>query len=405
MNKVDQDLIEYVDKNKREVISLVKKLVSIPSVNIPGEESGKQLEIGNFLYEKFHEIGLINVRYQDVYPGAKNILGEASASSEKVGIVFVGHTDTVDVKNMTINPFGGSILNGKIYGRGTADMKAGLASAIIAVKAILDLNINLSKRILLAAVVDEEGLGRGINKLISEDGKAEYGIVGEPTCYGGSLKIAIAHKGRVELEVTTRGKASHGCAPKLGINAISKMCDVIKAIEKDLPKKLSARSHPLLGTGTFNIGVICGGSQSNIVPDICKIKIDRRILPGENFADAQNEIENILEQLRKEDPKLNVFVEVTKDTIARCSQPMEISPSEEIVKAARLAVKHVTGARALIWGSPGYTDASPMVNKKKIPTIVLGPGRVGHTADEHVHINEVIDCTKAYSLIMKSICM
>jgi len=404
MNRDDQDLIEYIDKRKREIINLVKRLVSIPSVNIPGEESGNQLEIGNFLYEKFHEIGLTNIRYQDVYPGAKNVLGENPASSRKIGIVFVGHTDTVDVKNMTINPFGGLILNGNIYGRGAADMKAGLASAIIAVKAILDLNLTLSKRILLAAVVDEEGLGRGVAKLISEDIKAEYGIVGEPTCYGGSLKIAIAHKGRAELEVTVRGKASHGCAPELGINAISKMCGVIKAIEKDFPQKLGTRSHPLLGTGTFNIGVICGGTQSNIVPDICKIKIDRRMLPGENLADARNEIENILEQIREKDPELNVSVEVTKDTITRYSQPMEILPNEEIVNAARLAVEHVTGARALIWGSPGYTDASPMVNKAKIPTIVLGPGRVGHTADEHVNINEVINCTKVYSLIMRSIC-
>ena len=404
MDNEDQKLIDYIDNNKEEICTLVRKLVSIPSVNIPGEKVGKQLEIGNYFYKKFQEIGLDNIHFQDVYPGARNVLGETPASSRKIGIIFNGHTDTVHIENMTIDPFGGSVLDGKIYGRGTADMKSGLAAAIIAVKAILDLNITLSKRILLTAVVDEESSGRGINKLISENIKAEYGIVGEPTCYGGSLKIAITHKGRAELEVTVKGKASHGCAPELGINAISKMCDVIQAIEKELPKKLSINSHPLLGTATINVGVINGGTQSNIVPDTCKIKIDRRILPGENFEDVQTEIEDILKKLRRKDPELNASVRITKGTIDRCSQPMEISPDEKIVKAAISAVEQIIGTPAIIWGSPGYTDASPLVNKAKIPTIVLGPGRVGHTQDEHVHIEEVVNCAKVYALIMKSIC-
>jgi acetylornithine deacetylase/succinyl-diaminopimelate desuccinylase-like protein len=182
------------------------------------------------------------------------------------------------------------------------------------------------------------------------------------------------------------------------------MCDVIQAIEKELPKKLSINSHPLLGTATINVGVINGGTQSNIVPDTCKIKIDRRILPGENFEDVQTEIENILKKLRRKDPELNASVKITKGTIDRCSQPMEISSDEKIVKAAISAVEHIIGTPAIIWGSPGYTDASPLVNKAKIPTIVLGPGRVGHTQDEHVHIYEVVNCAKVYALIMKSIC-
>ena len=404
MDKEDQKLIDYIDNNKEEICTLVRKLVSISSINIPGEKEGQQLEIGNFIYKKFQEIGLNNVRFQDVYPGAKNVLGETLASSKKTGIIFNGHMDTVNVNNMKIDPFRGSVIDGKIYGRGTADMKSGLAAAIFAVKAILDLNINLSKGIFLTAVVDEESSGRGINKLISEGIQAEYGIVGEPTCYGGRLKIAIAHKGRAEMEVTVKGKASHGCAPELGINAISRMCEVIQAIEKELPKKLSLNSHPLLGTGTINVGVINGGTQSNIVPDTCTIKIDRRILPGEDLEDVQNEIEDILEKLRKKDSKLNVSVKPTKNSLLRRAQPMEISPDEKIAKMASLAIEQVTGAPGLIWGSPGYTDASPMVNKAKIPTIVLGPGRVGHTQDEHVHIDEVITCTKVYALIMKSIC-
>jgi len=404
MDKEDQKLINYVDNNKEELCALVRKLVSIPSINIPGERVGKQLEVGNFLYKKFREMGLNNVHFQDVYPGARNILGETPASSKEIGIVFNGHTDTVHIKNMTIDPFAGSILNGKIYGRGTADMKAGLAAAIIAVKAFLDLNTNPSKRILLAAVVDEEGLGRGTNKLISEGVKAKYGIVGEPTCFGGRLKIAIAHKGRAELEVTVKGKASHGCEPALGLNAISKMSDVIKAIEGKLSPKLNTKSHPLLGVPTVNIGVIQGGTQANIVPDRCKIKIDRRTLPGETLASILSEIEDVLEQLRGKDPDLNVSVKVAKSTLKRKSEPMETSPDEKIVKVAKWAVECVSGVSAGIWGSPGYTDASPMVNKARIPTIVLGPGRVGHTPDEHVHIAEVVDCAKVYALIIKSIC-
>jgi len=403
MNEDDQKLISYIDNKKEEICVLIKELVSIPSVNIPGEKIGKQLEIGSYLYKKFQDIGLINIHFQDVYPGARNVLGETSALSSKIGIIFNGHTDTVHVKNMNINPFRCSVVDGKIYGRGTADMKSGLAAAIIAVKAILDLNLPLSKRILLTAVVDEEGLGRGIDQLISEGIKAECGIVGEPTCYGGNLKVAIAHKGRAELEVIVKGKASHGCEPSSGINAISKMCTVIQAIEKDLPKKLSMNFHSLLGTGTINIGVINGGTQSNIVPDICRIKIDRRTLPGENFTEVQNEIENILKKLKEKDPELNVSVKLTKNTITRWSEPMEISPDEKIVKTARVAIQNITGT-PVIWGSPGYTDASPLVNKAKIPTIVLGPGRIGHTQDEHVHIEEVIHCTKIYALIMRSIC-
>lgn len=404
IDKEEQKLIDYIDHNKEELCSLVRELVSIPSVNIPGEEEGKQLEIGNFIYKKFKEIGLSNVCFQDVYPGAKNVLGETLASSEKIGIVFNGHMDTVNVENMIIEPFETSTVDGKIYGRGTADMKSGLAAAIMATKAILALDINLKKRILLTAVVDEEGLGRGINQLISEGLEAEYGIVGEPTCYGGNLKIAIAHKGVVRLEVTVKGKASHGCEPNLGINAISKMCKVIQAIETELPKKLEKNYHHLLGKGTINIGTIHGGTQPNIIPDICKIKIDRRILPGEDLEYVKNEIEEIIECIRKKDTELNVSVEIAPDTIKRSSQPMEISSKEKIVETAVSVIERVTGIPGLLWGSPGYTDASPMVNRLKIPTIVLGPGRVGHTQDEHVHINEVVHCTKIYALIMRSIC-
>ena len=377
-----------------EIIELTRQLIRIPSENPPGGEG----EIAEFIAEKLKDLGL-TVRVYEFKPGRPSVVGLLSGVKEKPTLMFNGHMDTVPVGDKdlwSVEPFEGVLRDGRIYGRGAADMKGALAAMIASVKAIVESEVNLRGRLILTFVADEEVTGYGTRDLIRRGYRADFAIVGEPS----ELNVQTAHKGLLWLKVVIRGKAAHASIPHQGVNAIYRMADFCLALEK-MNSLLAEKKHALLGPPTINVGTIKGGIKTNIVPDYCEITIDRRLIPGEKPVDVKREIEETLESLGGKTSKLQTQVEVIN-----VAEPSETAQDELIVQVARKAVREVIGRDPGVTGFTATCDMRFLVNEAGIPTIILGPGslRQAHVIDEYVEVEQVINAAKIYtSIILKTL--
>ena len=226
-------------------------------------------------------------------------------------------------------------------------------------------------------------------RYIDSDAEATAAVVGEPT----DLRLVIAHKGCVRGEIRTTGKAAHSAEPHLGVNAIDAMADVLVGL-RELPETLGRQSHPLLGSPTFSVGLIEGGTGVNVVPAACAITYDRRILPGEQPDAALAEIDAVLAgvQTRREDATIE------RQAPYLVSDSLDTDPDEPLVVAGSAACEAAGVDPALI-GVPYGTDASKLQTRRGIPAVVLGPGSIAHAhgADEFVPIDELRRAAEIYA--------
>lgn len=380
--------------NRKEVIQVLSDMVSINSVNsalmpdAPGEA-----KVAEYIAQFFTSLN-IKHHYQEVYPGRSNIIGTIPGKDPKKHLVFESHMDVVSTKGMTIPPFQPKIDGNRMYGRGTCDTKSSMAGMLCAIKAILETGEQPSCTVTIVGAVDEEHLYRGVVKLVDANMGFTAGVVGEPT----ELNIVRAHKGCVRWRIIVTGRAAHTSKPQLGVNAIVKMGNVIRAIEERLQPQYKAKTHPLVGNPTLTISMIQGGTQVNFVPDECSITLDRRVIPGEDKDTVWKEFDSILDFVRKQDPDLKVHMEEPY----AADWAMETEEHENIVqvgfKSAQDTLKSLR-----ITGVPYGTDASKLV-RSGVPCIVLGPGSIdqAHTADEWVDLDQVVLCTEIYARIMMS---
>jgi len=384
MLKIDRD----------DVTRLLKKLIEIESVN-PSVEGGiGEVEISNFIAGHLKSIGM-EVYTQDVVDDRFNVIGILRGEGGGRNLMMNGHTDTVGVKGMTIDPFKPFIENDNMHGRGACDMKGPLAGMITAVKALVNSGIKLDGDLLISAVVDEEYESIGTEKLIQEY-RSDAVIVEEPT----NFQIGISHKGFVWLEIETLGKAAHGSVPEKGIDAIAKMAKIISRIPS-LEKAYAKKKHDLVGVPKIHTSMIEGGSEWSIVPDFCRLKLERRTIPGETSSIVIDEFNQILKELSAEDPLFSAKVKKIFE-----GQPMEIASDEAIVTNLRLAVQEIRRTEPRILGEPYWTDASIFVNNASIPACLFGPGDIGlaHSADEFIKIGDVVDSAKIYALTAQTFC-
>jgi len=237
-----------------------------------------------------------------------------------------------------------------------------------------------------AAVTDEEYAFGGVRKL-REGLKAEAAVVAEPT----SLRAVIAHKGVLRWGIVARGKAAHSSKPHLGVNAISHMARIVLALEND-QAYLAARSHPLLGARTCNVGVIAGGVQVNFVPDSCRIELDRRMLPGETFPEVLAHYQSLIDGVKCEVPELDVTMEVPRMQ----DEALETSPDSAAARCAQ-AVLQDLGLNPELCGVPYGSDASKLASIG-IPSLVFGPGSIdqAHAAVEYVELAQVERAAEFY---------
>jgi acetylornithine deacetylase/succinyl-diaminopimelate desuccinylase family protein len=375
---------------KKELVDLTIQLVQIPTENPPGNEKRAAQFLKPFLSKMGFKIKTI------LSPkGRWNLLAEKRWGKGGRRLIFNGHLDVVPAGNpcqWKYPPFQGKLRKGKIYGRGSSDMKSGIASFIHALSTIERSKIPLHQgAVLLHLVSDEESHGhQGMGFLTQREGiRGDAALVGEPT----DLQPVIAQKGALWLRILTIGKSAHGSRPHLGVNAIEKMTKLIERL-RILPLE---KEHPLLGKPTLNIGTIQGGTKVNVVPEGCEIEVDRRMLPGEKKDEVLGEIKKMLYGLQSQDP----FFQYRMEEID-FAEPSEVDPDEEIVTIGVEAIENVTGRRPMLRGFSGFTDSRFYVNQCHIPTLIFGPGGVdqSHTTDESVEVDALVHAAHIYAMIL-----
>ncbi len=360
-------------------IQLLRDLIAIDSVNpslVPGARGESEIAraVGQML-----RTGGIDVEVQEVAPGRMNVIGVLEGSRQGRSLMLCGHMDTVGVMGYSL-PFDPVRSGGRIYGRGSQDMKGGLAAMIAAVLHIAKNGLKAG-RVILAAVIDEEYGSIGADALVTQ-WKADAAVVGEPT----DMKIAVGHKGFEWVEITTEGVAAHGSRPLEGRDAIMRMGRILSRLEK-LDQALQHRHpHPILGTASLHASLIHGGRELSTYPDTCSLQVERRTITDEPEGRSVKEVEAILSDLVKEDPEFKasarfVFGRPPYETPSGHQLPQLIEES-----LARQGKKTERG------GVTFWTDAA-VLGKAGIPSVVFGPGGAGlHSIREYVLEADVLTC-------------
>ena len=360
-------------------LDLLRELVSIDSVNpslVPG--AAGETAIAHAVAAHMTRIGL-DVEVQGVLPGRPNVVGILDTGVPGPSLMFCGHVDTVGVDGMTA-PFDPVERDGNLYGRGSQDMKGGVAAMIDAAR-VLAGDRPRRGRLIIAAVIDEEYASLGADALVTA-WSADAAVVTEPT----DLHIGVGHKGFAWMEVETRGRAAHGSRPRDGRDAILRMGRVLAALEQ-VDRELQARApHPIMGTASLHASIITGGRELSSYPDCCRLQMERRTVAGESAEHALLEIRSILDTLGFADPE---FEGDARLTFAR--PPYEIPPSHPLPGAlARVAAS--LGHASEPVGMSFWTDAA-ILGGAGIPTVLFGPGGAGlHSVQEYVRMADVLTC-------------
>lgn len=394
-----KDLVEKVLNNIRveNLVDLVRDLVRIPGHRELPEKEGN---IAKYIRNWFKEAGL-SVRTRDVLPNRPNVIALIKGSGNGYSLMYNGHMDTVPAYGWVEEPgpFSGEVMEGKIYGRGSCDVKGAIASAMVAMEAIQRSEIELKGDLIFTGVVGEEGEGSiGTKENVQSESIPDMAVVCEPT----DLNIFIGHKGSSSLMITTRGRPAHSAYPEKGINAIMLMSNILQALRKELFPRLERRKHRFLGTPTLTATAIKGGMLTDVVPDLCEVIFNYRYPSGEEPGKVKEEISNLLNKMREKDFNLNAEVTVLNNALG-----MEIPKNSRIVKSLRQSMKKVTGKNPKVVGTGYWTDASILVNTGHIPTVIFGPGKedVAHTTMEYVEINQLLTAAQVYALTALDICL
>jgi acetylornithine deacetylase len=363
-------------------ISLLRQLVAIDSVNpslVPGAKG--EGAIAGAIAEHLRRLG-IDVEMQEAAAGRPNVVGILEGRRPGPVLMLCGHIDTVGIDGMDA-PLDPIEKDGRLYGRGSQDMKGGVAAMIDAVRLVSERGLPRG-RIIVAAVVDEEFASLGADALVTR-WKADLAVVTEPT----DLQIGVAHKGFVWLDIVTRGRAAHGSRPRDGRDAILRMGRVLCRLEA-LDRALQSRApHPVIGTGSLHASIIAGGQELSSYPDRCHLQMERRTVIGESADDVRREVEEILTSLRLEDREFDAESRVT---FAR--PPYEI-PSGHPLPALLTGIMASMGHRVSQVGMSFWTDAA-ILGEAGIPTVLFGPGGAGlHGREEYVNVADVVACRDA----------
>ena len=373
-------------------IRLLKQLVATDSVNptlVPG--AAGEAAIARVLVDEFRSIGLAT-DVQHAAPDRPNVVGVLEGRAPGRSLMFCGHVDTVGVAGMT-RPFDPAERNGRVYGRGSQDMKGGVAAMIGAARVIAESGGLDSGRLIIACVVDEEHASIGAEALVTK-WRADAGVVTEPT----DLHIAVAHKGFEWVEIETEGRAAHGSRPRDGRDAIIRMGRVLAELEALDRALQSGRTHDLVGAPSLHASLIEGGRELSSYPDRCVLQIERRTIPGEREGAAAHEVDAILQRLRAADSE---FRAACRSMFARA--PYEITPSHEL-PASLVSAARQCGAPSEIIGMSFWTDAA-VLGGAGIPSVLFGPTGAGlHGLEEWVDVRSVLTCRDALVTLARDWC-
>ncbi len=383
-------VLRRIEASKEEAIDLLAELVKADSVNPPGD-TRKAAEVITRKAATFSE----NVEIVSCGETVSNIFITLNPGA-RPQLLYNGHLDTVPVgneANWDVDPFGAVVRDGRMFGRGVADMKGGVAAMLMAAKALAVERVALEGSLVLSFVGDEEtGAAKGTGFLMERGYYSpDMVVVGEITDNCG---IAIAGKGIAVYALTTRGRSAHGSTPWAGVNAIDKMVEILHRLQTDLVPDLRRRDSGFLRCATLNVGMIQGGIAFNVVADQCDVVIDRRTLPGETADGVTREIRDIIDRLGKEDPALDASI-----LPLGVAPPFETSPDEMICRVARDTMKEL--GRPTDFVGYGQVCDGRIFSEKGIPTIVMGPGTAteAHAPNESLELDQYLEAIRVYALL------
>lgn len=381
--------------NAALTLALLRDLVAIDSVNpslVPG--AGGEAEASKFLCD-FLRSQAIDAELQDAAPGRPNVVAfiPGSAQSGTKGgkrssaLAILAHIDTVGPGDMP-EPFTPRERDGRLYGRGALDIKSGVA-AMCAAAIAAQKSGELPRPLLIAAVVDEECNSIGTEALLQRH-TADAALVLEPT----DLRLVVAHKGYAWFEIVTHGRSAHGSLPAEGRDAIRMMGRVLSLLDALDRKLASIEPHPLLAHGSLHASLIEGGQELSSYPAECRLRLERRTLPGECLAEVEAELRAVLAGLAMRDPEFQATLRGLGNRPA-----YEIADTTPLVRKCRDAIREVTGTAELA-GMAAWTDTA-LLSSAGIPGVVFGPsGRGLHGREEYVEIESVVRCAEVlYEMI------
>ena len=369
-----------------EVVQMGQDLVRIRSVNPPGNELAAAEYVMGALKKSGMEVEL--VKHSDT---RASVLARLRGQGRVPSLFYNGHLDTVPVgaENWVHDPFGGEVAEGKIWGRGAADMKGGLAAMMAAMKGLAEALVPLNGDLILAATAGEEidslGAKAVANMLSREPIQALF--IAEPT-YN---EVYIAEKGVLWVQVETFGKTAHGSMPEKGRNAILMMVEIINEIQKiDFPY----RNHPILGGFTRSLNTLSGGVKTNVVPDHCVATLDMRTVPGQEHPAILHRLESIIQGLGQRFPDFRATVHAVNDHAS-----VETPPSDPAVQKFSALVSQMTGREMVFKGANYFSDAVGFLPLLKVPLILFGPGEPGqaHQPNEHVEVSKLVEAARIFA--------
>ncbi|TKG72446.1 M20 family metallopeptidase [Prauserella endophytica] len=358
------------------VTELAAELIRCDTRNPPGDERPVVEPLRAVLRELGAEVELV-----EPAPGRPSVLARIG-SGDSPTLLINGHVDVVPVveTEWSVPPFAGQVRDGLLYGRGACDMKGGIAAALEGVRACRDAGVVPPSSLVFHLVADEEtGSLVGTEALVAAGlVRADAAVVPEPS----ELRVCVAERGSLLVEIVVRGRAAHGSDPAAGHSAVADAARIVSALHL---VDFGAPAHPLLGSPTCNVGTVRGGTAANIVASECRLRVDRRVLPGQTREEALRTLTEAIDTAGDFDYDIEVLA---------FAEGSELDAGHPFVSEVRKAAGQAP-VRGLYLG----TDARFLRNQLGIPAVVYGPGSmtVAHAADEHVSVAELATAARTFA--------
>jgi succinyl-diaminopimelate desuccinylase len=397
LTEQERALIRSIDRD--ELIALTQDLIKIDSVIRP-ETGNTESKVVEFIADWIRRKVGIEPLVEEVEPSRQNIIATVDSGRPGAVLMLEGHTDVVsegDRASWKYDPFGAEITDGRIYGRGACDMKAGVAVALLTAKAFHTSNVPFHGKIRLGLVCDEEGMMIGIKDFIRK-GHADdvsAALVPEPE----ENQLCISMKGAMRAIVRIHGKMAHGCMPLTGINPNTRMARTILAFEElESAEKQRCGEDPYLGWPSITFTVVQAPpegepAQLNVMPAEAIGYVDIRTTPAQDHERLRKKLKKILDELAKKDQDYHGEIEFIEDRPV-----VAIDKNEAVVACSASAYRDVTGKDPVYNGVPGATDGTFLNAWKGVPCLVNGPGprHIPHQKDEYIEIEELVEAAQVY---------
>lgn len=417
MKSAQEAVLKAVENNREQIINTLRDLTRFPS--LAGHEAGAQQYCADLMAGMGLAVDMwipqpgdmsINPHFlamREDYEGSPDVVGELKGLGGGKSMMVNGHIDVVPAgdNDWDDDPWSGKYQDGKISGRGSSDMKAGITAGLMAVKSIIDADIKLKGDVYVATTIGEETGGAGTLSMISRGYKADGAIVPEPS----DLKVCPVSIGAMWFRVIVRGLATHSATAHLGINAISKAALIIQAIDQYNEARRLRPRHELYNDKphpfNINMGVIAGGQIPSSVPDEIIIEARMAVSPEEEISQARLELEEAVGTAAAADPWLREHQpEIQWYGFCLCSGAIE--KEHPVIQSLAAGFEAVTGTGPVLSGTPWGTDAGAMIRYGQIPTVVFGPGpdNTAHKANEYVEVEKLITTTKIIALTLLNWC-